>query len=160
MEDQITEFIARYKQQRAEHLENQHIFRRKKENKSLTDLELLSQDEEFYQKYLLDAQGLSRLRNSSITPMRWASAILALKNRSEIINSKIDFFSYMHTLLAVSLPLFILAGQKIDKSNWGIAAICLFFIVWLFKLRSELRLELSTAKELTNVFEQLSRGAI
>ena len=160
MEDQIKEFIDRYKKQRADHLDKQYIFRRNKENKGLTDLDLLGQDEKFYADYLLDAKGISKLRNASITPIQWVSAILALKNRSEMINSKIDFFNYMHTLLAIALPLFILAGQAIDKANWILAAICFGFVVWLFKLRSELRFELSTARELVNLFEQLSKSAI
>lgn len=160
MDDPIKEFINRYKDLRARHLDDQYLFRRKKGNSNLSELDLIPQDEAFYDTYLLDADGLAKLRNTIITPTRWISVILALKNRSEIINSRIDFYNYMHTLLAILLPLFILAGQMMDKANWALAAICVFFIVWLFKLRAELRFELSTAKELTNVFERLSKGAI
>ncbi|MBO9770002.1 MULTISPECIES: hypothetical protein [Xanthomonas] len=160
MHDPIRDFIDRYKQVRAEHLNSQYLFKRKKGNSKLSELDFIAQDEEFYRAYLLDAQGVAKLRNATITPARWTSLILAVKNRSEMINAKIDFLNYMHTFLAICVPLFILAGQFLDKANWGAAAICVFFIVWLFKLRSELRVELSTAKELSNVFEQLSKGAV
>lgn len=160
MEDPIKEFIDRYKQLRAQHLDTQYLFKRERGNSKLTDLDLIAQDEAFYNTYLVDTQGLAKLRNTKITPERWTSLILALKNRSEMIGAKIDFFNYMHTLLAICLPLFILAGQFLSRANWGAAAICVFFMFWLFKLRSELRLELSTAKELINVFEQISKGAI
>ncbi len=160
MENHIKEFIDRYKDLRAQHLDSQYLFKQKKENKKMSDLDLIAQDEDFYNTYLLDAQGLAALRKTSITKTRWASLAFALKNRSEIINSKIDFFNYMHTLLAICLPLFILAAQKIDPWNAGLAVICVFFIFWIFKIRSELRVELSTAKELANVFERLSKDAI
>ena len=160
MEDAISEFISRYKEQRAEHLEGLFAFRRKRENRSLSDLQLLSHDEDFYSRFLLDAAGLAKLRNAQLTKERWASVILALKNRSEMINSRIDFYNYMHTFLAIALPLFILAGQTIGRSNWIAAVGCLAFIIWLFKIRSELRFELSAAKELVNVFEQIAKGAI
>lgn len=160
MQDPISEFIDRYKELRAQHLNTQYLFKRKKGNSKLTDLDLIAQDEDFYKKYLLDTQGLATLRGTNITPVRWASLILTMKNRSEMINSKIDFFNYMHTLLAICLPLFILAGEMLDKWYWVTAAVCVVFILWLFKLRAELRIELSTAKELTNVFEQIAKGSI
>ncbi|QQQ00945.1 hypothetical protein [Lysobacter enzymogenes] len=158
MTDPIEDFIVQYRHRREEHLEEQRRFRRQRKNSKLTELDLISQDEDFYAKCLSELAGFARLRGKELSITRTTGLVLALKNKAEIINADIDFLNYLHTLIAIALPLFIIAGQ-FNRDNYWAALACVFFVIMVFVKRAKLRKELSIAKELTNLFDQTAKGS-